>query len=263
MPQFRLLFADDTLLLASNATDTTTLLQLVIQHSDPLNQAKCQLLVTNDPGGRAVFPDRTELPKKDNIKYLGTDFTNTLNVGMIIRQNITEAAAILRLSTPLWADRQISQSWKLVVFNALIRTKVFYTLETLEVTPSQQKQLDTLFFRGLRKDLKKPATFIDRTWTHERLLGTANAMCRRVAPDQPKHTSFSTYYRTARRKLLGHILRAPHTNLCRQTILTDDNKDLLEQIQQKKLGRPRCTWLMDALQEAWGRIHTRAVCTRT
>ena len=85
-----LLFADDTLLLAANATDTTTLLNLVIEHSEPynlgLNQNKCQLLVTNDQGGRSFFPDGTELTKQETIKYLGTDFNNTLNVGVIIRR---------------------------------------------------------------------------------------------------------------------------------------------------------------------------------
>ena len=128
----------------------------------------------------------------------------------------------MRTLQPLWTDNQISTSWKLIVYNAVIRTRVFYTLETLELTPGQQRTLDTLYFRGLRKILKKQSTFMDRWWTHERLLRLANQHQRRVAPNSLKHTSFSNYYRIRRRKLLGHLLRAPPppNNLGRLAILS-------------------------------------------
>ena len=95
-----LLFADDTLLLTDTAPQMTTLLRLVIEHSQPynlaLNTAKCQLLVTNDPGTNIHFPDDTPVTKHNNIKYLGTMFSNNLDVNLIMRQKLTEAASTLR-----------------------------------------------------------------------------------------------------------------------------------------------------------------------
>ena len=216
----------------------TRLLELIINHSDTynlkLNRAKCQLLVTNDQGSQVLFPDGTETTKHPNIKYLGATFSATLNVGMIVRQKLTETTATMRLLAPLWANQQISTAWKLVVFNAVVRSRIFYTLETLELTQSQQRILDTLYFRGLRRILRKRATLIDRTWTHEILLHLANTLKAQVALDTPKHLSFGTYYRLKRRKLVARFLRAPISNSCRRAILTPENADLIDNYRKKE-----------------------------
>ena len=170
------------------------LLALVIQHSDPynlaLNTTKCQLLVTHDVGPPVHFPDGCLVTKHEQTKYLGATFSAIMDVNNILRQRTAQASATMRTLKPLWADTQITTSWKLVIYNAVIRTKVFYTLETLELTEGQQKMLDTLVFKGLRRILRKKSTFIDRFWSHQRLLRLANTMSARVAPTFPKHISF-------------------------------------------------------------------------
>ena len=119
-----LLFADDTLLLTKTARQMTKALNLIIEHSRTynlyLNKEKCQLLVTNDLGCNVLFPEGTLVKKHDTIKYLGTTFSATLDVGLITRQKLAEAAQTLRLLMPLWKDTQISKAWKLTVFNAII-----------------------------------------------------------------------------------------------------------------------------------------------
>ena len=222
-----LLFADDTLLFSEKAAHMEHLLRLVIEHSTPynlaLNKGKCQLLVTNDVGSRVNFPDGTPVTRQEQTTYLGATFNTALDINRILRQKLTEASATVRTLQPLWTDNQISTSWKLVVYNAVVRSRVFYILQTLQLTPGQQRTLDTLYFRGLRKILKKRSTFMDRYWTHERLLNLANQHQRRVASNMLKYTSFSTYSRTRRRKLLGHLLRAPPNNLTRLAVLSPEN----------------------------------------
>ena len=253
-----LLFADDTLLLTDTAKQMTHLLALIIQHSEPynltLNKPKCQLLVTNDVGSPVHFPDSSPVSKHDQIKYLGATFSATVDVNAILRQKITDASANMRLLQPLWADTHISVSWKLVVYNAVIRTKVFYTLETLALTEGQQSKLDTLYFRGLRRILKKKSTFIDRYWTHARLLRLANTMSAKVAPMSPKHISFKTYYLKKRRTLLGHLIRAPPNNLSRLAVLSREDADLSASHSKKRVGRPRKTWLQETLNDAWATL---------
>ena len=250
-----LLFADDTLLLTRTAKQMSTLLSLTIDHSLPynlhLNKAKCQLLITNDLGCRVHFPDGEEVIKHQTIRYLGAIFSATLDVGMIVRQKITEANSTMRQLKYLWADTQVSIPWKLVVFNAVIRSKVFYTLETLELTQGHQQALDTMYFRGLRRILKKKSTFIDRAWTNNRLLELANRLSRKTPTAPTRHQNFSQYYRKKRRTLLAHLLRAPLRNLCRLSILTLEGEDLTELLNKKRVGRPRLTWLRETSREAW------------
>ena len=250
-----LLFSDDTLLLTDTSEQMTILLALTIEHSQPYNlyltKEKCQLLVTNDNYKEVLFPDGSPVKKQASIKYLGTIFSATLDVYMITKQRIMEASQTMHLLTPLRKDNQIPTAWKLVVFNAIIRSRIFYTLETVELTPSHQRTLDTLYYRGLRKILHKPATYIDRTSTHERLLNLANATARRVSRTATKHQPFSQYYLQRRRKLLGHLLRAPEMNICRQAVLSREDADLTTQYRKKRVGRPRYTWLQESLREAW------------
>ena len=136
--------------ISNSATKMTKLLGLVISHSQPynlhLNRDKCQLLVTNDLEKNVHFPDGTAASKHASIKYLGATFSSTLDVAFIVRQKLTEATTTMRTLSPLWTDSHISTAWKLVVFNAVIRSRVFYTLETLELTQGQQRLLDTLYF---------------------------------------------------------------------------------------------------------------------
>ena len=250
-----LLFADDTLLLTNTARQMNTLLSLVIDHSRPynllLNKAKCQLLITNDIGCKVYFPDGEEVTKHNTIRYLGAVFSATLDVSLIVRQKIADAHSTMRQLKYLWADTQISTPWKLVVFNAVVRSKVFYTLETLELTQGQQQALDTAYFRGLRRILKKKSTFIDRSWTHNRLLELANRLSKKTATTPTRHQNFSQYYRVRRRKLLAHLLRAPTTNLSRTAILNENGEDLTDLLPKKRVGRPRLTWLQESLKEAW------------
>ena len=256
-----LLFADDTLLLTKTAKQMTDTLALIIDHSDTynlsLNKEKCQLLVTNDLNCPVYFPDRTLVAKHDSIKYLGVTFHAKLDMGYILRQKLSEAAQTMRILAPLWSDSQITPAWKLTVFNAIIRTRIFYTLETLQITPSQQKKLDTLYYRGLRRILKKPSTYIDRTWTHERLLQTANQITRPMRQMRPRHIPFSTYYIQRRIQLLGHLLRANRYNLSRLAVLTMEDTDRINTGRKKRVGRPRNTWLQESLKEAWHK-HTQA-----
>ena len=250
-----LLFADDTLLLSDTAHQMTRLLGLVIDHSKQhdlaINTAKCQLLVTNDPGLQVYFPDGAPVQKHDHIKYLRTVFCNTLDVNMIVRQKIADASATLRQLQPLWTHQQISPAWKLIVFNATIRTRVFYTLETAELTHSHHKLLDTLYYRGLRIILKKPSKFIDKAWTHESLLRTANTIAQAKSRNASRRVDFSHDYNLQRRKLLGHLLRAPIHHPSRRSILTAEGTDLSELNPRKRVGRPRFTWFQETLKETW------------
>ena len=147
----------------------TKLLELIINHSDTynlkLNRAKCQLLVTNDQGKQVLFPDGTETTKHPSIKYLGATFSATFFRCRNDSPTETHGGYNHNATPGTSLDRPVYfYSMELVVFNAVVRSRIFYTLETLEFTQSQQRILDTLYFRGLRKIPKKRATFIETSY---------------------------------------------------------------------------------------------------
>ena len=51
---------------------------------------------------------------------------------------------------------------KMLMFNAIIRAKLIYGLETIAMNPRVQNTLDTFQLKCLRKILKIPTTYIDR-----------------------------------------------------------------------------------------------------
>ena len=254
-----LLYADDTLLLATRPPDLRRLLALTeargAAYNLQLNKDKCELLVTNDDGVRMYFSNGQAVPKVTHLKYLGAVFHAHLDVGGILRQKFADARMEMRKLERFWAHNQIPLPWKITVFNAVIRTRVFYTLETLELTPTHLTSLDAVYFRSLRRLMRIPPTFVARGWTNARVFARARTLTR--GPRRSTGTTlctFSTYYHSQRLRLLGHLLRAPDNDLARRSLLTHDNRDLTEVV-GKRVGRPRNTWLRSAIQDA-----TRELC---
>jgi hypothetical protein len=66
-----------------------------------------------------------------------------------------------------WIKTHCSKKWKLLVFNAVITSKVLYGLETLEPTEAAGRLLNTFQLKGLRKILKLHTTFVQRNNSDE------------------------------------------------------------------------------------------------
>ena len=124
-------------------------------------------------------------------------------------------------------------------------------METLTLTASQQRYLDTFFYRALRHILRIPSTFVSRFWTHERVLAQARRLARNPRrPDLGKGpTPFTEYYQKRRTKLLGHLLRSPEDSLSRAVVILPNGTDLALSL-PKRVGRPRQTWLREAQLDA-------------
>ena len=250
-----LLYADDTLLLATRPTDLTYLLHIVethsLSHNLKLNREKCKLLVTNDDGVRLKFSDGTDVQKVDQLLYLGAWFHKHLDIACIVRRKFGETRGVMRQLQAFWRTWECTIPWKLRVFEAVVRAKLFYSMETLELTLSQQRLLDTFFYKALRRILKILTTFIARHWPNERVLRRARFLANgpEHANRAPKPTPFTEYYRKKRMKLLGHILRAPDNDLAKAAIILPNGLDLALNL-PKRPGRPRQTWLASVQKEA-------------
>ena len=56
--------------------------------------------------------------------------------------------------------------WKLIVYNSVIRSKLLYGLETLELTKPLMSKLEAFQVRGLGKILNMATTYIDKRNTN-------------------------------------------------------------------------------------------------
>ena len=128
------------------------------------------------------------------------------------------------------------------MFDAIIRSKLLYGLETIHLTQSLSKKLDAFQFRCIRKILGMSPTFINRANTNKKLLETATAIAFPEHGDRRKIVSFSDYHMSRRAKLLGHVLRSNNDDPLRQISFLPLSATRVE-YGKRRCGRPRQNWL--------------------
>ena len=114
----------------------------------------------------------------------------------------------------------------------------------MQLTPAQQSRLDAFQIKCLRRALHIPPTFIDRQWTNAKVLEIASTIL-----EKPIKT-FSQSWTQAKQRLLGHILRADHTDPLRQVTFEQDSC-MPKQFYKKRRGAPRKIWIEETMKEAW------------
>ena len=140
-------------------------------------------------------------------------------------------------------------------YDAVIRSKLLYSLETIHLTQSLRKKLDAFHLRGLRRILKLPTTYIDKRNTNARVYELASQA---AFPNQPtkKVKPFSQELDGRRARLAGHILRAPNSDLLRQVSCQPDSAEPIN-IGRRRVGHPRQQWLFRSNEIIHNRIsHT-------
>ena len=104
------------------------------------------------------------------------------------------------------------------VYDAIVRSKLLYGLECIQLTPVEQSKLDAFQMSGLRRILKIPPTHIDRTWTNERVYTKARE---EAGKDIMR---FTDMWMKQKLKLLGHLLRATPEDPLHQVVFRDSTK---------------------------------------
>ena len=145
----------------------------------------------------------------NEAKYLGASITQTINPKHEIRKRISAAMAILKKLDIFWLKTQCSKKWKLLVYNAVITSKVLYGLETLEPTESASRLLNTFQLRGLRKIIRLHTTYIQRQNTNDYVYQRANEIVN-GATDGPtrKIKPLTEILEERKLRLLGHVTKA-------------------------------------------------------
>ena len=129
---------------------------------------KCELirisrteLFTDDDN--VYFQNGQTVKIKPEAKYLGCWLNNRGDPAREIRQRITICMAILKRLDLYWFKANPSIKEKLQVFDAIIKSKLLYGLESAPMNETIKHELDIFQLKGLRKILGIKITFVDKT----------------------------------------------------------------------------------------------------
>ena len=111
------------------------------------------------------------MPYEDHISYLGGLITRHVNNRAKVESRISSTMAVWKR---IFKNANCPVRWKYTVYNSMIRSKLLYGFEAVELTQSLFCRLENFQLRGLRKILKIHTKFIDRRKTNAEVYLRAN-----------------------------------------------------------------------------------------
>ena len=251
-----ILFADDTLIFGANTQCINKLLHAIERHSAyyglKLNYGKCVNLTANQRVSSVRFssdgPAAGRLvPRQRSATYLGTLLTDTFDNKAEIANRLGDCIATCNRLKIFWKKANTSIKWKIQVFNAIVRSKLLYGLECIQLTNAEISKLNAFQNKSLRRILGKPPTFIDREQTNQRMYQEIR---------QVYHCNFEHFgdtWRKAKLRLFGHVLRSSRSDPLNQVVFHSDNLRP-RTVLTRRVGRPKSDWLLETYADAYKQI---------
>lgn len=247
------LYADDTLTFGANTHCINVLLHAIERHSKyfglQLNYDKCVNITANQRISSVRFsldgPAQGRLvPRKHAASYLGSLLTDSFDNRAEILNRLGDCIATANRMKVFWNKANTSVRWKLQVLNAIIRSKLLYGLECIQLTSSDISRLNAFQNKCLRRILNKPPTFIDRQVTNESIYTEIREQHGCV------FEHFGETWKRSKLRLFGHILRAHSSDPMKQVSLAADGLHP-RAVCQRRSGRPRADWITESYKDAF------------
>ena len=188
-------------------------------------------------------------------KYLGCWLNDKGDPEREVKQRIANCMAILKKLDIFWrkADPGIKQ--KILVYDAVVRAKLVYGLESAVMNESVKHKLDVFQLRGLRKILHIHTTFVDRSQDNNRIMSTAQK-----AIDEQ-----TTEGKTAKQiQKISKVYEGRKVNLLSKIILEDEGSPMKAMTFEPgttkptkvnaRIGQPRVKWVETGLEALWKQV---------
>ena len=143
---------------------------------------------------------------------------------------------------PYWKATNSSKKWQLIIYGAIVRSKLLYGLETLHLTEPMAKKLDAFQLRGLQQILGLNTTFINRANTNAKVHEEASRIAYPSTQDNRRVQRFSEFHSKRKAKLMGHNLRTDRDDPLRQIPFQPDSAYRVS-YGKKRVGKPRQNWI--------------------
>ena len=197
------------------------------------------------------------LPVKvvDSATYLGCLLTPEIDINKEVPGKIVAAAMVWRRMREFWLRGNCTTEQKLHVYDAVIRSKFLYAMNTVELNDSHIQRLEPFQLKGLRQILGFTTTYVNRSNTNAKVLDAANLYANAGTPEE-KHkirvTTFGAYCRAPKLRYLGHLLRTDDFCPERTVIFHPYSANPIVLVKgERRFGRPRKNWVEQAMNQAW------------
>ena len=181
---------------------------------------------------------------EDEATYLGGVLAGKVNIASEISSWIASAMATWKSLDIFWKEAQCSLKNKILIYNAVIHSKLLYALETIEIPTHLLSKLESFQLKGLRTILGMATTFVNRANPHAEVFCRANL---NVTPQghTPKICSIQESLSRRRMTLAGKILH-----------LDNENPMRVVSFKRNRVGRQRTQWAYSTLDIIWKHIRT-------
>ena len=220
-------YADDTTLVATNASDLKDLLLKVKAESEvlglKLNVSKTKIMIVGGDGvEEPLLVDGTEVEQVTQFNFLGSLITTSGGCAVEIRRRLAMAKSAMVGLNKIWADRGITKATKTRLVSALIFPIATYGCETWSLTKSDQRRINSFELWCWRRMLRI-------TWIMKR---TNESVIQEV---QPKKRLLSLI-QSQMLSYFGHIARRDGD--CLEKVIMQGRVE-----GNRKPGRPRARWI--------------------
>eukprot|EP00969_Alexandrium_andersonii_P019649 857513-Alexandrium_andersonii.AAC.1 len=142
------------------------------------------------------------------------------------------------------------------VQNAVIRSKLVYGLESMQLNDTALKKMDVFQLKGLRKVLGMKTTFVNRANSNREVFRRAEAELNRGRPEGAKWKrimKLSDYYEYLKLYRYARLVAAPEGDP--SAAATFDRETLgKHQHGKRRVGRPRLNWVEVTQKQFWNRM---------
>ena len=248
-----LLYADDSALFTNNVNAMNRLLVKIEEHALyyglAFNKTKC-VSFNFHTSRKPVFADGTKVPETPDAVYLGGLVSKTHDNRQEVSRRISACFGTFKKLDVFWRRSNCPATFKIQVYDAVLRAKLLYGLESVYLTAQLKNRLNVFQLKGLRKILGMDTTYINRSNTNARVFQKASEV---VNPNhvQGKNVKpFSVYLQTKQQSLLKHTVRAPDDDPLRQCTFQSGSAVVLDH-KNKRVGRPRGKWAVDVSEDIY------------
>ena len=248
-----ILYADDTIVFSASAEALQEYVQAIeaegARYGMKLNRRKCEAMCIRGTD-KIHFADGTMVPPHNEAKYLGCMLNDKGDPKREINKRLAECYLVWKRLAEFWKHSDCSVAEKLVVYDAVVRSKLIYGLESVQVNDSLKSKIDAFQLKGLRQILKIQTTFMNRENTNDEVFRRANDKVNERRPqwDRKAIIPISKYYELRRRKMIAEVIAANEEDPISEICLVTDTLQLKEH-DKRRVGRPRNNWWYLALSD--------------
>lgn len=205
-----------------------------------LNRNECINITMNQTQSDVHFSDKVPLNREASAEYLGSCIADDGHNSPEISSRISKALTALR-ALGVFFRNSSPVKFKLQVYNSVVNAILIYSLETNNISVTEAKRLNAFQIKCFRRVLGVPQTFIDKSWTNEKVIRDLKAAYSLSQEDSslppPKYYAnkrklkiqsdrmfqpLSVTLLKRRHTLLGHVLRRDDPeDPMRQTLFED------------------------------------------